>query len=93
MARGWKRWAVAASTIVLLGWTQVTGRAPSQQAQPATTPRAAKGPATQEINDAFVQRISRQVAGHEQEPAGQVFQNIQLEKSSRRLRLPACCSS
>jgi len=93
MERGWKRWAVAASTIVLLGWTQVTGRAPSQQAQPATTPRAAKGPSTQEINDAFVQRISRQIAGHEQEPAGQVFKNIQLEKSSRRLRLPACCSS
>ena len=57
------RWALAASAIVLLGWTQVTGRAQSQQAQPATTPMATKEPSTQEINDAFVQRISRQIAG------------------------------
>jgi len=79
MERGWIRCALAVSAMFLLGCMQVTGRAQSQRAQPATTPKATKGPSTQEINDAFVQRISRQIAGHEQEPAGQVFKNIQLE--------------
>ena len=44
-----------------------------------TEPRQASASSNQEINDAFVQRISRQIAGHEQEPAGQVFKNIQLD--------------
>ena len=38
-----------------------------------------KEPSNQEINDAFVQKISKQIAGHEQEPSGQVFKNIQVD--------------
>lgn len=79
MQRGRIRCALAASAMFLSGWMQVTGRAQSQEAQPATAPVATKGPSTQEINDALVQRLSRQIAGHDQEPAGQVFKNIQLE--------------
>ena len=33
----------------------------------------------QQTNDEFVQKISKQIAGHEQEPAGKVFKNIQME--------------
>jgi len=44
-----------------------------------TEPWQASATSTQEVNDAFVQRISKQIAGHEQEPAGQVFKNIQLD--------------
>lgn len=40
---------------------------------------APKEPSNQEINDAFVQKISKQIAGHEQEPSGQVFKNIQVD--------------
>src|SRR5215472_17477376 len=40
---------------------------------------AAPTPSVQEINDAFVQKISAQIAGHEGEPAAQVFKNIQLD--------------
>ena len=36
-------------------------------------------PSNQEINDAFVQQIPKQIAGHEQDPSGQVFKNIQVD--------------
>src|SRR5215472_10291630 len=63
----------------LVGWTRDASRARSQQAPPAAAPAAPKEPSTQEVNDAFVERISKQIAGHEQEPAAQVFKNIQLD--------------
>ena len=44
-----------------------------------TEPRQAATTSNQEVNDAFVQKISEQIAGYEQEPAGQVFKNIQLD--------------
>jgi len=44
-----------------------------------TEPWQANATSTQQVNDAFVQRISKQIVGHEQEPAGQVFKNIQLD--------------
>jgi hypothetical protein len=49
-----------------------------QQPQ-SPVPGATKEPTNQEINDAFVQKISKQIAGHEQEPAAQVFRNIQFD--------------
>ena len=55
----------------------------TQPPQPATTQTAtpAAAPASnQEINDAFVQELRHQIAGHEQEPAEQVFKNIQIFK-------------
>lgn len=36
---------------------------------------------TQEINDGFVQKITKQIAGHEQEPAEKVFKNVQIMKT------------
>jgi hypothetical protein len=47
----------------------------------SSSPSAQAGPAkqsNQEINDRFVQRISKQIAGREQEPAGKVFKNIHI---------------
>ena len=64
--------------VALAGWTGWAGRTWSQQKPPAT-PAAPKEQSNQEINDAFVQQISKQIAGHEQEPSGQVFKNIQVD--------------
>lgn len=50
-----------------------------QQAPPVSVQPAQKEPSNQEINDGFVARISKQIAGREQEPAGQVFKNIQFD--------------
>lgn len=68
--------------LVLMGWAGGASRTQSQQAPQVTTAPAPKEPSTQEINDAFVQQISKQIAGHEQEPAGQVFKNIQVLKKT-----------
>jgi hypothetical protein len=70
---------VAVLAAVLIGWKGRASQALSQQAPQAAAPRAAKAPSNQEINDAFVQKISQQIAGHEQEPSGQVFKNIQVD--------------
>jgi len=69
----------AVFAVVLAGWTRNESRVQSQQTQPSASVPGTKEPSTQEINDAFVQQISAQIAGHEQEPAGQVFKNIQLD--------------
>jgi hypothetical protein len=44
---------------------------PSAQAEPGKQ-------TNQEINDGFVQKILKQIAGREQEPAGKVFKNIHI---------------
>lgn len=78
---------VSGLALVLMGWTGRASRTSSQQAeQPAAAP-ATKGPSAQEINDAFVQQITKQIAGHEQEPAGQVFKNVQVLKKTPAARL------
>ena len=69
----------AVVVVVLAGWKGRPSQAPSQQAPPAAALPAAKEPSNQEINDAFVQQISKQIAGHEQDPSGQVFKNIQVD--------------
>jgi hypothetical protein len=53
---------------------------PSVQAEP-------KGQSVQEINDGFIRQISKQIAGHEQEPAGQVFKNIHTLNNTPAARL------
>ena len=45
-------------------------------AQPTSVPLS-----VQEINDGFVQKITKQIAGHEQEPAEKVFKNVQIMKT------------
>lgn len=70
---------VAVLAVVLAGWKGRASQAQSQQAPQAAAPPAAKAPSNQEINDAFVQKISQLIAGHEQKPSGQVFKNIQVD--------------
>lgn len=79
MPSRWMRWLVTASALALAGWKGTAGRMHSDQMRPSTTSPASENSSTQEINDAFVQQISKQIVGHEQEPAGQVFKNIQLD--------------
>ena len=62
--------------------TYSSDRASSQQPSSAQAPAANKSSegSVQETNDAYVEQIKRQIAGHEQEPADQVFKNIQWLK-------------
>ena len=69
---------VSGLALALMTWMGGASRTQSQQASPTAVPQALKEPSTQEINDAFVQQISKQIVGHEQEPSGQVFKNIQV---------------
>src|SRR5436190_20850610 len=65
--------------------------ATAQPTQSAATqspaPAAAAQSVNQEINDGFVQQLRKQIAGHEQEPAEQVFKNIQIFKGVPAARL------
>jgi hypothetical protein len=70
---------IAVLTITFGSPAAVTRRAMRQptSANPTQSPTA---PSTvQATNDAFVQKISKQITGHDQEPAAQVFKNIQLD--------------
>ena len=72
------------SAVAVLAVVSALGRSsggPSRaQAQPTgAMPRAADQQARQAANDAFVQRIAKQIAGREQEPASAVFKDIQLD--------------
>ena len=75
----WTIGVVAVLVIVLAGWKARVSEAESQQAPPAAAQTTPKELSNQEINDAFVEQISKQIAGHEQEPSGQVFKNIQVD--------------
>src|SRR5215469_17092078 len=79
MRRNRIQFAVGMLVVVLAVSTAVAGGKQSQQAQSPPAPSATKEPTNQEINDTLVQKISKQIAGHEQEPAAQVFKNIQLD--------------
>src|SRR5215469_8250686 len=82
----WTIGVVGVLVAVLAGWKARGSEAQSQQAPPAAAQTAPKELSNQEINDAFVQQISKQIAGHEQEPAGQVFKNIQFLKKTPAAR-------
>ena len=66
MKRTWITGVISCLAVVLTGWTGGPSRIQSQQAPPAAK---SKEPSTQEASDAFVQRISKQIAGHEEEPS------------------------
>ena len=69
---------IVAAIAVLSEWTNLAAR--TQAPQPSNAGQSApKEQSNQEINDAFVQQISKQIAGHEQEPSVQVFKNIQVD--------------
>ena len=64
---------------------RAAGSSASQQSSATPTPQPrALVPSTQspnqEINDRFVKQISDRIAGHEKEPAEQVFKNVQWLK-------------
>ena len=68
--------------VVLAVATYSPRRASSQQPSSAPSPAVSQNSpgSVQETNDAYVEQIKRQIAGHEQEPAEQVFKNIQWLK-------------
>lgn len=54
----------------------------SQTSSPATHSQAATPQGSvQQTNDQFVEKITKQIAGREQEPAEKVFKNIQILKN------------
>ena len=59
--------------------SSASSQLPGPTATPQPTPATAKS-ATQQTNDGFVQQIRERIAGHEKEPAEQVFKNIQQFK-------------
>lgn len=70
---------VSGLALALTTWTGGASRTQPQQVSPTAAAPASNKLSTQEINDAFVQQISKQIVGHEQEPSGQVFKNIQVD--------------
>ena len=78
---------VSGLALAVMGWAGGQSQSQSQQAPPAAAAPAVNKPSTQEINDAFVQQITKQIAGHEQEPAGQVFKNVQVLKKTPAAKL------
>src|SRR4051812_10599520 len=75
-----QRFAVAA--LILCSCAMRSGgvqSAPAQSPpQQETKPQQPAQASVQETNDAFVQKIMKQIAGHEQEPAEKVFKNIHI---------------
>ena len=74
-----------------LNWPKIACALGASLAMAALIPLAETRPqaaplSVQETNDAFVQRISKQIAGHEQEPAEKVFKNIQIMKTTPAAR-------
>jgi len=57
----------------LAAQTALPQQAPAAAAKPASTQ-----PSVQEINSRFHEKLLKQIAGHEKEPAEKVFENIQI---------------
>src|SRR5438067_12834269 len=68
-------------TCAVAAYQQRLIRASQQQSttpKPQPTPPAQGNP-NQETNDRYVRQFSQKIAGRENEPAGKVFKNIQIE--------------
>jgi hypothetical protein len=71
--------ATAAFLVVLGALVAAAQDNPRQQAAPSSAQTAATAPSdVQKINDDWVAKFSKQIEGHEQEPAEKVFKNIQV---------------
>ena len=71
-----------ACLFALFAW----GQSPPPQ-QPAAQAQAQSGAnPVQATNDAFVQKILKEIAGREQEPAEKVFRNVQIMKTTPAAR-------
>ena len=57
-----------------------------QQAAQAPAQAANAQASVQDTNDAFVAKLQKQIAGHEQEPAEKVFKNVQIMKKAPAAR-------
>ena len=58
----------------------------SQQQPIAPSQRQAGPGSVQDTNDAFVQKILKQITGHEREPAEEVFKNVHIMKATPAAR-------
>jgi hypothetical protein len=67
---------VSVLTCALCGTIAAQPPSPQPSSPPAQAEPGKRS--IQEINDGFVQKISKQIAGHEQEPAAKVFKNIHI---------------
>lgn len=63
-----------------------SGQNVSQQQPTVHSQQREATASVQETNDAFVQKILKQIAGHEQEPAEKVFKNVQIMKTTPAVR-------
>lgn len=66
--------------LILVFCAVLGGQSPPTQEGPQTEAKAPQPGSTsvQETNDAYVEKILKQIAGHEQEPAEKVFKNIHI---------------
>lgn len=73
---------LAFAMVGISAWRHAATGAQHQTASPSPTPVAVPTtqPSNQEINDRFVKQVRERIAGHEKEPAEQVFKNIQQLK-------------
>ncbi|HEV2489278.1 MAG TPA: c-type cytochrome [Candidatus Acidoferrales bacterium] len=83
------RFEAPAGTLALICavWVTIAAQPGSGQSSSPSAQAESKGQSVQEINDGFVRQISKQIAGHEQEPAGQVFKNIHIFNNTPATRL------
>jgi len=58
----------------------------SEQQPTAQSQQQAATGSVQDTNSAFVQKIMKQIGGHEQEPAEKVFKNVQIMKATPAAR-------
>jgi hypothetical protein len=87
-------YGLALGTLIAGGfgaWWQTGTQASQQPSADSAVKQAAAGPVAQEsnqqINDRFAKQIQERIAGHEKEPAEQVFKNIQWFKGTPAGRL------
>ena len=81
-----RRYAV--SIVIALLWMPVLARGqnPPHQHPNAQSQQADVTKSVEETNDAFVEKIMKQIAGHEQEPAEKVFKNVKIMKTAPAAR-------
>lgn len=75
---GTKRGILGTGMAILFAVCVAWGSAAQEQAAGTQSQTASAQPSVQEINDGFVAKFQKQIAGHEQEPAEKVFKNIQI---------------
>ncbi len=73
---------LAATLAIVSAMAALAAQTTSPQQKPGAAVRSPTAQTSvQEINDGFVEKITKQIAGHEQEPAEKVFANIQILKT------------